>query len=136
MAALAALLSVSCWHQANRSTQAEFLRSSTELAEGGGTGSSGEQTAGKDGRKREAEAGAGEEGDERRIDIKVCGQWGVGHGLCHMQHVQIFKLGGPAQASAFGTVLCHVLRVRRQLAALLHVRRWCLASRALPPADR
>lgn len=33
--------------------------------------SSGEEAVGKDGRKREAEAGAGEEGDDRRIDIKV-----------------------------------------------------------------
>ncbi|KAL4457255.1 hypothetical protein ABPG75_012120 [Micractinium tetrahymenae] len=34
-------------------------------------GSSGDAVGAKDGRKREAEAGAGEEGDERRIDIKV-----------------------------------------------------------------
>ncbi len=71
--------------------------------------SDGLEAAGKEGRKREAEAGAGEEGDERRIDIKVYdGKGGGAPPMCTENAFMVQLLCAAA--------LCH----GRLLAAILH----------------
>lgn len=85
--------------------------------------SDGLEAAGKEGRKREAEAGAGEEGDERRINIKVYdGKGGARLQRAPRMHLWCNFFAPPPSV----TVGCWLPSCTK--------RRWCLERRAPLPA--